>query len=199
MQPADCSQGRGIVEWCQGTESFEVLQHAGIDGRWCGEAFAAMHDAVADAGDPGPPGLQLWLQPLLQLLVQSTVLDFQSIRRLRVERQLVLPQPFRACARVWGRPAGRAAGEQSRLEARAAHVEHQGQPVSHGGRIGSVQSSRLQVIVTGNGSARQIRSAYSRIERSEEKKPLRALLSSDMRFQAPRSAQAWLTRSWASR
>ena len=42
----------------------------------------------------------------------------------------------------------------------------------------------------------QMRSAYSRIERSEEKRPTRAALSTDMRSQRRGSAKAAATRSW---
>ena len=48
------------------------------------------------------------------------------------------------------------------------------------------------------GATFQMSRQYSRIERSDEKRPTRAQLRMDMRVQALRSAYAWLTRSWHS-
>jgi hypothetical protein len=51
----------------------------------------------------------------------------------------------------------------------------------------------------GTGVTFQIRSAYSRIERSLLKKPQRALFSRDMALQRPGSLQAASTSFWARR
>ncbi len=74
-------------------------------------------------------------------------------------------------------------------------------------RLLSRASSRLvkdreatgQLIVSEKDFTFQIRSAYSLMARSEEKKPLRAVFSSDSRVQRPRSAHVPLMASWARR
>ncbi len=48
-------------------------------------------------------------------------------------------------------------------------------------------------MVTGYSSACQIRVAYSRMERSVDKHPVRAVLSTDILFHLARLAQAVLT------
>jgi len=62
----------------------------------------------------------------------------------------------------------------------------------------SVACTRLQEL-TGTGWIFQIRSAYSWIERSLLKKPQRAVLSRDIRFQRRVSTQAPSTASWQRR
>ena len=54
--------------------------------------------------------------------------------------------------------------------------------------------SQAQIVVTGRTF--QISSQYSRIARSEENLPARAVLRIDMRVQRSGSFQAALTRSW---
>ena len=75
---------------------------------------------------------------------------------------------------------------QGRLEAGTAQIDHQAE-IRH--------QRTSQVISTFSGSTAQMLLQYSLIERSEEKNPVRAVFSSDIRFQCIRSLQAWLTAS----
>ena len=79
---------------------------------------------------------------------------------------------------------------QGRLEAGTAQIDHQAEVI---------HQRTSQVISTLSGSTLQMLLQYSLMDRSEEKKPVRAVLSSDIRFQCIRSVQARLTASWARR
>ena len=114
-------------------------------------------------------GFQFRCQPALQHLVEGFI------------------RSNAAAAVPGGGPGGI---HQGRLEAGTAEIDDQAE-------VGHQRTS--QVISTFRASTFQMFWQYSAMERSEEKKPVRAVFSSDMRFQCIRSVQARLTASWARR
>ena len=129
------------------------------------EPFAAMDHPVDRSDNPLAKGLQCGREPVAEHVFQRLI-------------------GGDAAAAMSG--SGPGGIHQGRLEAGAAEVDDQG-------KIGHQRTSH--VISTFSGSTFQMFRQYSAMERSEEKKPVRAVLSTDIRFQCIRSVQARLTAS----
>ena len=156
----------------QGSQRNQLLEpafHLGGDQRRRREPFPAMHHAMANALQPLTVGCDRRQQPTVEHLLQNFVLG---------QAASLMPKKS---------PGGI---HQGRLEAGTAQIDHQAE-IRH--------QRTSQVISTFSGSTAQMLLQYSLIERSEEKNPVRAVFSSDIRFQCIRSLQARLTASCARR
>jgi len=167
--PGQSFQRWRIVQRRQGDQLLQGGFHLGCDPGGGREALAAMDHAVTNQGHLLTMGFQGWGQPAVQ---------HRFKRFIRSHTAAAVPG------------AGPGGIHQGRLEAGTAEVDHQRQ-IAH--------QRTSQVISTLRGSTFQMFLQYSPMDRSEEKNPVRAVFSSDMRFQCMRSVQARLTASWARR
>ena len=126
-----------------------------------------MHHPMANEHDLLAMLFKLWRKPLIQDLTNRLIWS-----------------PF-AVAVPNGDPCGI---HKSRFETGTTQIDDED---------GVPHQRTSQLISTLRGSTFQMLLQYSAMERSDEKKPVRAVLSTDIRFQCMRSVQARLTASWA--
>ena len=148
-------------------ELSELLLQRRCDQRRGRESLSPVDHTVAHQGD----GVASAVEGRSKLLVKDGIEGFTVTATV-----VGLPDPC----------PGRV--HQGGLETGAAEVDDEGKPR---------HQRTSQLISTLRGSTFQMLLQYSAIERSEEKKPVRAVLRTDMRFQCMRSVQARLTVSWA--
>ena len=165
--PGQSLESRRIMQGGRGDQTLQGGLDVGSDQRWCGEVFPAMHHPVTDQINLLPERLQGRSEPVVEHLIE---------RLIGGDAAPAVP---------WEGPGG---VHQGRLQAGATEIDHQRE-------MGHQRTS--QVISTFRGSTFQMLLQYSAMERSEEKKPVRAVFSTDIRFQCIRSVQARLTASWA--
>ena len=151
----------------KGGQLLQCVFHGFGDQGWRSEVLTAMNHPMGDQFKTIPEWLEGWCQPALEHLLQVVA---------GVEVAVLLPG------------AGPGVVHQGRFETGTAEVDDEAE-------LAHLRTS--QVISTLSGSTDQMFRQYSVMDRSEEKKPVRAVFSSDIRFQCIRSLQARLTASWA--
>ena len=148
-------------------QGLQFLDQVRRDQRWGREVLASMHQPMANALDVLAMLVQFWCQPVIQDGTDG-----------------LLWSPF-AVALPYRGPCGI---HNSRFKTGTTQIDDKD----------VLRHQRMsQLISTLRGSTFQMLLQYSAMERSDEKKPVRAVLSTDIRFQCMRSVQARLTASWA--